>query len=323
MHKIGSFIIAIFTIVGILFYIVPYFQFASTYSLWNIITEPLKEKEINIAVLGIPGGKYDGSLLTDSIQIFHINFDLKKIRAISIPRDIWSEDMKDKINAAYYYGVTDKKNPLYWLTPELKKITGLSVSKYIVVDFQKFRKVVDALGTIDVVVETDFTDTKYPIAGRENDLCKGDKEFKCRYQTVYFKKGLERMSGERALMFARSRQSKDIKNGTDFAREVRQQKIISAITAKIMSPSFFMNRDKSLAFVKNMDMLFEKNITLPEGAKIAFNIFINKKDFSFKRVNVGMELFTVPEYEKYDNKYVLIPKKSFEEINSFVKNSIL
>lgn len=322
MHRIGLFIIAVFTIIGVLFYVTPYFQFASTYSLWNVVTEPIKEKEINIAVLGIPGGKYDGSLLTDSIQIFHINLDLKKMRAISIPRDIWSEDMKDKINAAYYYGVIDKKDPLYWLTPELKRITGLSAIRYIVVDFQKFRKVVDALGTIDVVVDADFTDSKYPIAGRENDLCKGDKEFKCRYQTVYFKKGLERMTGERALIFARSRQSKDIKNGTDFAREVRQQKIISSIIAKIMSPSFFMNRDKSLAFVKYMDTLFEKNVTLPEGVKIAYTIFVNKKDYSFKRVNLGDELFTVPEYEKYDNKYVLIPKKGFEEIQKYIKGSL-
>lgn len=322
MHRIGLFIITVFASVGIIFYVTPYFQFASTYSLWSVITQPLKEKEINIAVLGIPGGKYDGSLLTDSIQIFHINFVNKKIRAISIPRDIWSTDMKDKINAAYYYGVTDYKDPLYWLTPELKKITGLSVSKYIVVDFQKFRKVVDALGTIDVVVDADFTDKKYPIAGRENDLCKGDKELKCRYQTVYFKKGLERMTGERALIFARSRQSKDIKNGTDFAREVRQQKIISAIIAKVLSPAFFMNRDKSLAFIKYMDTLFEKNVTLLEGAKIAYTIFVNKKNYSFKRVNLGDDLFTVPEYEKYDNKYVLIPKKSFEEIQKHIKKSL-
>lgn len=322
MHKKGLTILGIFFTIGFLFYIVPYVQFGVKHSIWKIITAPLNKKDVSIAVLGIPGGTYDGSLLTDSIQVYKIDFVHKRIVAISIPRDIWSTDMKDKINAAYYYGVTDKKNPLFWLTPELKKITSMTVTKYIVVDFSKFRKVVDLLGRIEVTVDSEFTDTKYPIAGKEKNMCNNDLLLKCRYQTVYFKKGLERMNGERALIFARSRNSKDLKNGTDFAREIRQQKVISAIYSKLISPIFLLDRSKSISFVSYVDTLFEKNISLQEGAEYVWQILLHKKEYVFKRISLGDDLFTVPEYSLYDNKYVLVPKKGFAEIQTYINTAL-
>ena len=62
-----------------------------------------------------------------------------------------------------------------------------------------------------------FTDSQYPIAGKENDACGGDATFACRYKTVQFQAGSQHMDGKTALMYVRSRHAEG-DEGTDFAR---------------------------------------------------------------------------------------------------------
>src|SRR5690606_10518850 len=88
---------------------------------------------------------------------------------------------------------------------QVEKIAGVPVHYAVVVDFNAFENVIDLIGGIEVNVLTPFVDSKYPIPGKENDLCGGDPEFTCRYETLVFEKGLTFMDGETALKFARSR----------------------------------------------------------------------------------------------------------------------
>jgi len=106
-----------------------------------------------------------------------------------------------------------------------EEIVGIPVHYAVVVDFDFFQKVIDELGGIEVDVETDFVDDRYPIKGREDDLCNGDPKFSCRYETVEFKKGLQFMDGGAALKFVRSRNAEG-DEGTDLARIARQEKVI-------------------------------------------------------------------------------------------------
>ncbi len=60
--------------------------------------------------------------------------------------------------------------------------------------------------------------------------------FPCRYETLTFEAGPQTMDGETALKFARSRKS--LQDGGDFNRAARQQRVIKAVTDKVLSVGF-------------------------------------------------------------------------------------
>ena len=48
---------------------------------------------------------------------------------------------------------------------------GIPIHYTARIDFSGFQKAIDLVGGVDVNVEKEFTDSKYPIEGKENDLC--------------------------------------------------------------------------------------------------------------------------------------------------------
>jgi hypothetical protein len=82
---------------------------------------------------------------------------------------------------------------------------------------------VDSVGGIDVTVDRSFT-ALYPA----ND----DPNVDASWIVVSFDAGPQHMNGETALRYARARYS-DGPEGTDFARSVRQQKVLLAARAKV------------------------------------------------------------------------------------------
>ena len=92
-------VIVFFVIVaflGILFfskvaaYIKPLFELAFER---KIELKKTNEEKINILLLGIGGGSHDGPLLTDTIMFASIDPLKPSINLISIPRDLWVDEM--------------------------------------------------------------------------------------------------------------------------------------------------------------------------------------------------------------------------------------
>lgn len=208
--------------------------------------------QATFAVLGIGGPGHDGPTLTDTMIFTSVNSS--GIAMLSIPRDIWYEPGKTKINALYYYG-EEKKQGIELTKQAFRDMLGKEVDYYLIVDFNTFRKAVDLIGGIDINVDRAFDDNKYPIPGKENDLCNGDKTYQCRYEKLHFDAGLQHMDGELALKFARSRYSES-EEGTDFARDVRQQKVIQAIRNKVMTREVLLNRK----MVENLWNIFNTGV---------------------------------------------------------------
>lgn len=317
-----------FLILGIIFYLRPY------YLLIKKITgvSPLKfiysngdfkqtAGNANFLLLGKAGGNHQGEYLTDSIMIASFNLKDQKINLISIPRDIWSDNLKDKINSAYYYGELKKKGLGFQTSQiEIAKIVGLPIHYGILIDFENFSKLIDYLGGIEVLVEQNFDDYKYPIAGKENDLCSGDDEFKCRFEHISFKKGLTYMNSSLALKFARSRNAQG-KEGSDFARGKRQQKVITAIFDKMIKrlKRFEFNHYELEKLYSLIDSLVKRNIRNEETLFFLKNAFLFKK-FKINNIALTEKFFIVPKYENYQGKYVLIPKDgNYAKIQVFLK----
>lgn len=278
--------------------------------------------QVNILVLGIPGENNDGPYLSDSIIVANYNFEKNRLITISIPRDIWSKTLRDKINSAYAYGYIKNNNYLDGLKlakAEVSGIIGLPIHYGVVIDFSKFEQLIDSLGGIEVEIDNSFVDYKFPIPGKENDDCGGkDPEFKCRYETVYFKKGKMFMDGKTALKFVRSRNAVG-EEGNDFAREKRQQKVMLAIEKKALNELKKPNIKNWEKIYFNIDQLIKRDITNQQAAIILRNLIFknlfSKNKFNHKSGIINNDLFVVPDYYLYGGRYVLIPKSgNFDEI---------
>jgi LCP family protein required for cell wall assembly len=202
----------------------------------------------------------------------------------------------------------------------IEVVTGIPVNYVLVLDFSSFKEIVDALGGIVVNVDTSFTDSLYPIEGKENDLCDGDKEFKCRYETIDFEKGEILMNGETALKFVRSRNG-DNEENTDIAREVRQQKVISAIKNKILSKKVILNPIRTIKLWNAAKKYIETDMDFYAAMVLAKRLL--EIDGGITSSTIPEELLlNPPKLQKYDYQYVFVPRSgNWDEIKNWVKET--
>jgi polyisoprenyl-teichoic acid--peptidoglycan teichoic acid transferase len=326
----------IFVVLGILLLLAGWAKNVgfSTYvkAVYNFVAAPVAQiasvnGRTNILVMGRAGGAHDGPDLTDTMILVSVALTKPDVVTISIPRDIWISEIRAKINAAYYWGnqntpyFGDLKNStggIGFAKTITAEVVGQPIQYGIVVDFTGFKDVIDALGGIQVNVERSFTDNLYPIAGKENDTCGGDLLFKCRYQTVTFNAGSQTMNGNTALEFVRSRHAVG-DEGTDTAREARQQKVIDAIKSKILKPNVFLSPKVDLAMLGVFKKYVQTDLGLPAGGVVARKILGGIKNV--KQLLVPQDLlFNPPVNAVYDQQYVFIPKAGngkWSEINQW------
>jgi len=255
---------------------------------------------VNVLLMGVGGKDHAGGDLTDTMILVSVSLTKRNIVTISIPRDIWIPETRAKINSSYHYG------GLALAKSTVQEALGIPVHYGVLLDFSGFKDIVDALGGITVTVDHSFTDYLYPIAGLENDLCNGDRTFKCRYETVIFTQGTQTMNGDTALKFVRSRHAVG-DEGTDIAREARQEKVISAIENKIIDPKVFLNPQKDLVIARVVLSSIETDMSGETGAVIARKAFDARK--SVTKYLIPDNLLLVPPTSKqFDNQYVFTPK---------------
>lgn len=181
---------------------------------------------VNILLVGMGGPGHDGAYLSDTIIVASLKPSTREVALLSIPRDLLVEIPKygwRKINNANAFGyMEDSKKGGEWLLDSvLEEVLSQPIQYYASVDFSGFRKIVDLLAGLEINVERSFTDYEYP-------------DYKHGYQTISFKQGLQKMNGEQALQYVRSRHGNN-GEGSDFARSKRQQAVLAAMKKKIFS----------------------------------------------------------------------------------------
>lgn len=154
----------------------------------------------------------------DSLILVRVDIPSRTVSMLSIPRDLYVEVPgyeKERINAAYYNGGL----PLAIRT--VRNVTGVDVNHVAQIDFDGFREVVDAIGGIEI-------DNPTAIAS-------GTKFDGTHWR---FPKGRIKLDGRHALAYARMRKMSDEtdpEESTDLARARRQQRVIDAIVAEVVS----------------------------------------------------------------------------------------
>ena len=269
---------------------------------------------VNILLLGSGGLDHAAPDLTDSIIFASIRVKDGETILLSIPRDIWVDSMRAKINTAYHYG-EEKKNGggLILAKAAVSEILDQPIHYALLLDFNGFIKAVDLVGEIEIEVERTFDDYKYPIPGMEE----AEPE-ELRYEHLHFDKGLEHMDGERALKYIRSRYAEG-EEGTDFARSERQQKFLLAFKNKVFSVRTFFNPGK----IKELAKIFGDSIDTdikereyPEFLKLALKL----KQSKIKTVVLNEDLLHTPSKSEYDNQWVLVPKSGdWQEVQKYVQ----
>ncbi|OGM28347.1 hypothetical protein A2962_00690 [Candidatus Woesebacteria bacterium RIFCSPLOWO2_01_FULL_39_61] len=273
----------------------------------------------NILILGKGGDGHEAPDLTDTIIFASISHKTGRIVLISLPRDIWIPALRAKLNSTYYWGNQKKTGGgLILAKSQVEEILGKPIQYAAILDFSGFKQIIDIIGGIDVNVENSFTDNKYPITGRENDTCDGDREFKCRYETISFEKGTQHMDGELTLKFVRSRNSEG-DEGTDLAREKRQQKVIDAIKDRVLDREILLSPKTLLALKNTLAASTETDLNVSNTAILARRLF-DSRDEVYSYVLPQNFLVNPPISPTHDNLYVFIPKdKKWDKVQEWVE----
>jgi polyisoprenyl-teichoic acid--peptidoglycan teichoic acid transferase len=157
---------------------------------------------LDVLVLGVDksaGPEGAGSSRSDTMMLVRVTPATGEVKLLSVPRDLYVEiepGMNDKINSAYAYGGVDQARSV------MEGLTGVTVDNYVIVDFQGFQEVINAIGGVKVDVGHDVFPEKWHMG-----------------------EGVQRLGGRKALFYARYR-------GTpraDLDRIDHQQKLLAAL----------------------------------------------------------------------------------------------
>ncbi len=325
----------------------------------DLITDSGLENDrdrINVLLLGIGGAGHEGPNLSDTIIFASIDKNGKDVALVSIPRDLWSPLTSAKINSVYAFGEEKNGEGLQEIKKAASHLFDVPIHYAIRIDFDGFVKAVNLVDGVDVEVETAFDDSRYPIAGREDDLCgltietvemdgvsqqvvkdatgsatplseinDQNDPFVCRYETISFNQGLVHMDGKTALKFVRSRHGTN-NQGSDFARSARQQKVILAFRQKVLSAETLLNPKTALDLARTFGESIDTDITdeeVPYFAKLAQKIDPGK----IRRVVLDSgrdeSVLAIGDPQFHGGQFVLVPKSnSWRDLAEYIQGEI-
>lgn len=247
-------------------------------------------------------------VLTDTMLLVTIHLDTGEAHLLSIPRDLWSNEYKTKVNALYSYGSERyPAAPQQFPTQVIGELTNIPIHHTIVISLETLAKLIDAVGGITVDVPTSFTDTQFPRTDVDVTVERDPAKL---YKTVTFESGSQTMTGEKALEYIRSRHSTDVEQGSDTARADRQQLVIQAIMQKALSRDTITSTEKVAGLYTLFNTTFSQYITLPELVSLAKVLYPYRTSIAFKQHSLSIYpqeedgvIFHPPE-KNYQNQWV-------------------
>ncbi len=252
---------------------------------------PLFQQRQNILIMGVDSNgenadKFEGTR-SDTMLLLNIDPRTRSVNAISIPRDskvyLPAEYGVQKINAAHALG------GIKIAKGAVEDALGVKVNKYVVVNNDGVKKLVDALGGVPVYIEKDMYYHDYS-AGLHINL----------------KKGLRVLDGEQTEGYLRYR-----KDGLgDIGRTSRQQWFLKALLEKLQTPSVIPKIPEVLnlasTYVRTDLSLYE----MSHLAALLRNVSLDDVQFA--------TLPGAPSKKGYISYWILDPEKTQEVIDRLV-----
>jgi LCP family protein required for cell wall assembly len=188
-----------------------------------------------------------GGARSDTVMLVNIPANRKRVVTVSFPRDLAITPMQCEAwnpDTGKYGPVYDQKTGKYGpkivttetklnstfsfggpkcLVKEIQKLSGLSINRFIAIDFVGFARMVEALGGVEVCSTTPLQD--YELG------------------TVLEHGGRQRIDGPTALNYVRARQVTTEFNG-DYGRIKRQQLFLSSLLRSLISEDTLFSLNK-------------------------------------------------------------------------------
>lgn len=183
------------------------------------------ESITNIALFGLDTREGDTQSHSDCMMIVSVDNTRGKIKLISLMRDSLVNiegHGEDKLNAAYFLG-----GPSLAIRT-INENFGTDITEYIAVNFEQLVEIIDALGGVEINVETTEELLELNRVIRDYGIEQG-KEFAGVEQT-----GLQTLDGVQALCYGRIRKGG---TGDDWARVERQSIVLEAMFTKVQEMS--------------------------------------------------------------------------------------
>ena len=216
------------------------------------------QKPINILVMGSDSrdcsgcdvdGLTKGGQRSDTTILIHLSANRKRAYGISIPRDsivnrpackradgsVSPAATAQMWNAAFSVG-----GPACTIS-QIQQLTGIKIDHFVVVNFEGFKSMVDAIGGVNVCIPQTWDD---------------------RAHGIYLKGGTRKISGNQALEYVRIRHIPGT-DGTDLGRIKRQQAFVGSMVSQVLSSNTLTNPVKVIKFLDAAT----KSLTVDPGLK--------------------------------------------------------
>lgn len=254
----------------------------------HIVTKPEKAPEapkepLNILVMGSDSRDCEGCNIdnltgggqrSDTTILLHVSADRERAYGISIPRD----SMVDRPDCETEEGETIAGadyvmwNEAFGLggpactMQQFEQLTGVRLDHFVVVNFEGFKDMVDAVGGVEMCIPEPIED---PAHG------------------INIEAGTRKLEGTEALNYVRARYS--IGNGSDTGRMKRQQAFIASMTSAVVSAGTLARPDRLVRFLNAATASLTVDPGLKNVVKIA-DLGLQFQDTGLDRI----QFITIP-----------------------------
>ena len=213
------------------------------------------QEPMNILVMGSDSRDCEGCNIdnltgggqrSDTTILFHLSADRKRAYGISIPRDLIVNrpDCKNKDGSTIPGGDGVMWNVAFSVggpactIQQVEQITGIPMDHYVVVDFEGFRGMVDAIGGVEVCIPEPIVDPAH---------------------NINIAAGTRKLKGDEALNYVRERYV--VGNGSDIGRMKRQQAFIASMAHQVVTAGTLARPDHLVGFLNAAT----KSLTVDQG----------------------------------------------------------
>lgn len=238
-------------------------------------------------------GKVSTISRSDVNMIVTVNPKTKQVLMTSIPRDYYvtlaNKGKKDKLTHSGLAGIENT-------VKTVESFMGIDINYYARVNFTSLIQMVDALGGIEVESVEDFSIGQY-----------------------HYVKGKNQLNGDQALYFSRARYTV---TGGDNGRVANQQRVLTGMLQKMMSPAILSNYNEVL---NSIEGCFETNM---QSNEITSLIQMQLNDmaswtFTTKQLIGSGAMLTGGAYIPGRKLYYMLPNETSVKENKEAIQSIL
>lgn len=286
----------------------------------------ISKNKINFLVLGLDerNDSLEVTQTTDTIVLISLSLKTFKLNTISLPRDLWSYKINDKINQIYPLSL-EQPNKFDFIKENFKYITGQDIDHILIINTNNLIDFVKLIGGVDLDLDIGFIDNKYP----NPDYIASPSANIPIYKTVEFKSGSIHLDESNITEFVRSRHGGETpaQGGTDISRIHRQQLLIESIISKVKSGLLFSETKQISGLYQLWDQKMTKDISDVQAFQILSvispgfsNLNLNKIEIKIGETNKDGLIYHPNSF--VSKQWVYLPSdKEYSSLHQFINDS--